>query len=281
MAGDDRTGSAGGPDRCVQAGAAQRLAPAGVGVRVIEVVRGAPFRDTVSASLAVCGQLATAVKQAIESDELPIVLAGGCDASKGILSGFDHRGCGAVWFDAHADFNTPESTLSGYFPGMSLAVVTGHCYRRAWSRLGNAEPIPEEHVLLLGLRQIDPEEEVRLRASAIQTVPWSAGLPLGSIQAGLNRLAGRVREVYLHIDIDALDPQIAPGIVDEPVPGGLTREQLHEALRSVTEQFRVRAVALATYNPDHDRDERTLQTVLDVLQTLGSSLRQEAHGPRN
>ena len=146
MAGDDRNGAAQGPARCVRAGAAQRLTQASAGVRVVEVDRAAPFRDTVSASLAVCGQLAVAVRQAVNTGEFPLVLAGGCDASKGVLSGFDHRACGIVWFDAHADFNTPDSTVTGYFPGMSMAVITGHCYRQAWSRLGNAEPIAEEHV---------------------------------------------------------------------------------------------------------------------------------------
>lgn len=276
MAGDDRSGAARGPARCVQAGAAERLARADVGVRVVAVDRGVPFRDTVSASLAMCKQLAAAVKDAVEARELPVVLAGGCDASKGVLSGFDHRGCGVVWFDAHADFNTPDSTVTGYFPGMSMAVITGHCYRRAWSRLGNAEPIPEQNVLMLGVRQVDPAEQERLQASAIQVIGWNAGTPQGNIQASLNRLAGRVRDIYLHIDMDALDPEVAPGVVDEPVPGGLTREQLEESLHLVAERFQVRAAALATYNPDRDHDDRTLDTVLHILEVLGSSLARNA-----
>jgi arginase len=59
-------------------------------------------------------RLAPVVRRAIEAGQFPLVLAGGCDASKGILSGFDHGHCGVVWFDPHGDFNTPETTISGY-----------------------------------------------------------------------------------------------------------------------------------------------------------------------
>ena len=85
-------------------------------------------------------RLAPVVRRAIEAGQFPLVLAGGCDASKGILSGFDHGHCGVVWFDAHGDFNTPETTSSGYFDGMSLAVITGHCYQSYWAQIGNSTP---------------------------------------------------------------------------------------------------------------------------------------------
>ncbi len=274
-AGDDRAGSSRGPGRCLEAGAEQRLAAAGVRVRVEEVERGAPFRDSVSASLAVCGQLARAVGEAVTAGDFPLVLAGGCDASKGILSGLDHRSCGVVWFDAHADFNTPESTITGYFPGMSMAVITGHCYGRAWSQLGNANPVSEADVLMLGVRAVDPAERERLRRSAIQVVGWEAGKPQASVPACLDTLAGRVEGVYLHIDMDALDPELAPGVVDQPVPGGLSLEQLEDALNGVAERFRIKAAALATYNPDRDQNDRTLRTALRILEMLGRCLPRE------
>jgi arginase len=101
----------------------------GVAVTVERVDRGEPFRDSGDASLVVSKRLASIVRRAIEANQLPVVLAGGCAVSKGILSGFDHGQCGVVWFDAHGDFNTPETTTSGYFDGMSLAVITGRCYQ--------------------------------------------------------------------------------------------------------------------------------------------------------
>ena len=272
MAGDERAGSARGPARCIQAGAEKRLRAAGHEVRVVEVERSGPFRDSGSSSLAVCKQVAAAVKEAVEAGDLPIVLAGGCDVSKGVLSGIEHAACGVVWFDAHGDFNTPESTITGYFPGMSLSVITGHCYRRAWERLGNAGPVPEGNVVMIGVRELDPAERERLQRSAIRVVYWNDGEPQESVEKCLDRLAERVREIYLHIDMDALDPEVAPGVVDRPVPGGLTLEQMEDAIGAATMRFGIKAVTLATYNPDRDRDDRTLDTALRLLEGLGRRL---------
>jgi len=151
--GDERQGSSKGPERLVQAGANKLIATKGLAVTVERVDRGEPFRDSGNASLIVSKRLAQIVRQAIAAKQFPLVLAGGCDVSKGIISGFDHgQCCGVVWFDAHGDFNTPETTTSGYFDGMSLAVITGHCYQNYWAQIGNSTPIPESATLLLGVR---------------------------------------------------------------------------------------------------------------------------------
>lgn len=274
-AGDDRAGSAKGPRRFLEAGVDRLLAARGLTIRVEEVVRSAPFRDTASASLAVCGQLAGFVRQAVIAGEVPLVLAGGCDASKGVLSGFDHASSGVVWFDAHADFNTVDSTITGYFPGMSMAVITGHCYRKYWAQIGNSAPIPEAAVLMLGVRDVDSAEQERLQSSAIEVVRWQAGLPQVAVGSLLDQLANRVKEVYLHIDMDALDPLVAPGVVDQPVPGGLTLEQLEDCLHSMSERLRIRAATLATYNPDRDQNDRTLRAGLRILEFIGGCLNKQ------
>jgi arginase len=275
-AGDARGGSALGPARLVRAGAPDRLGAGGLGVRVTEIGRGIRFRDSVSTSFAVCRQVAAEVAAAIKSEELPIVLAGGCDISKGVLSGFDHKACGVIWFDAHGDFNTPDSTISGYFPGMSMAVITGHCYQRAWEKIGNATPIAESRVVMLGVRDVDPLELERLESSSISVIRWKEGRPEGDVTMTLDQLAGRVTDVYLHIDMDSLDPSIAPGVVDRPVPGGVRLEQLDAALKATVERFRLRAVTIATYNPERDEDGRTLETGLHILELLGRSLSSSA-----
>jgi arginase len=278
-AGDERAGSSRGPDRYVAAGAERLVTGNGPAARTVRVDRGDAFRDTVSASFAVCRDLARLVRQAVDAGEFPFVLAGGCDASKGVLSGFDHASTGVVWFDAHGDFNTPESTTSGYFPGMSLAVITGHCYQAAWAEIGNAQPIPEDATLVIGVRDVDPAERERLKVSAITVVPWRDGQPQADLHSALDRLAARVREVYLHIDIDVLDPAVAPGVVDRPVPGGLSLEQAEEAIRAVTTRFPLRAVDLAVYNPDLDEEDRTLRAGLRIIELLGRAIAKSTSMP--
>jgi arginase len=272
MLGDDGHPAAEGPERYLDAGAAELLGAAGHDVAIERVVRQerGPFPGGPSASAAVNKELAPVVRRAVGRGELPLVLAGSCDASLGVVGGFDHAGCGIVWIDAHADFNTPESSVSGFFPGMSLAVLTGHCHRDLWARIGDSTPVAEEAVLAVGVRELSPEaERERLERSGVQVVGWRDGRPQADLEAALDELATRVREVYLHVDNDGFDPTVAPGIVDEPVPGGLSLEAMEEAIRGVGERFRIRAAALTTFTPERDQDDKTLRAGLRVLELLG------------
>jgi arginase len=268
MVGDERHGARTGPARLTDAALAA-FAGTSVEARVEAVERGTAFRDSVSASAAINRRVAAAVRTAVEADELPLVLAGSCDVSMGVLGGFEHASCGVVWLDAHGDFNTPESTTSGFFGGMSLAVITGHCYRSLWAQVGDSAPIAEAATVLVGVRDLSPEEERdRLARSAIHVVGWAGGRPQADAHTTLDGLAERADDVYVHVDLDALDPEIAPGIVDPPVPGGLSIADLEDVLGSVRDRFRIRAAAVTTYNPEVDEGDRTLRAGLACIELL-------------
>jgi arginase len=274
MLGDDRHGAGRGPARLLEAGAEELLQGPGTEIRVglVERDKPAPFPDAPSASLAVNRPLARAVGRAVRAGRLPLVLAGSCDAALGVLGGFDHSSCGVVWIDAHADFNTPESSVSGFFPGMTLAILAGHCHAGVWGQIGDNAPVPEESVLLIGVRDLSPAaERERLERSGIQAVAWDGGTPRGDVGGALEALGRRARDVYLHVDLDAFDPSVAPGIVDEPVPGGLSPTEMEEVVRSVAARFRIRAAALTTFTPDRDRGETTLRAALRVIELIGVS----------
>lgn len=270
MIGDERHPASRGPERLALASAERLKAARGIAITIKRVERSTPFRDSASASLAVNRQLARIVRQAMTAGQLPLVLAGSCDVSAGVVSGFDHSRCGVVWVDAHGDFNTPESTITGFFAGMSLAVLTGDCYRNLWAQIGNSVPIPKPAALLMGVRDLDPAERERLARSAVQVVEWRNGEAQGDIVASLDRLAGYVAEVYLHIDMDAFDPQVAPGVVDSDyrVPGGLVLRDMEAIVRAAAARFRIRAATLATYNPELDEADRTLRAGLRTIQLL-------------
>jgi arginase len=269
-AGDERAGPSEGPRRLLEAGADEVLARTGIAVDVQTVERREPFRDTAVAAADVNRQLAEAVRDATHANELPIVIAGSCNAALGVLSGFEHLGCGAVWLDAHADFNTPESTASGFFPGMSLAVLAGHCYRDYWAQIGDNTPLEEHAIALFGIRDVSPDKErERLAQSDLRVVGWTNGQADGDVEATLDELRQHVTDVYLHVDFDAFAPEVAPGIADEPVPGGLSREDAEMIIRRTTERFRVRAVTLATYTPERDVNETTLELALGLFSMLG------------
>jgi arginase len=272
MAGDAAHPASEGPDGLVRAGVERLLADRGVTVNRerVEIRSGVSFPDVVAASAAVNRKLHATVRRVIAAGRLPIVIAGSCDAAIGVVSGLPHRRCGIVWVDAHGDFNTPDSSVSGFFPGMSLAIVTGQCYRELWAALGGRPPVPETHVVLIGVRSLSPPEEAgRLRRSGIQVIAWERGEPRGDLGSALDRLASRVDEVYLHIDNDAFDPLTAPGVVDEPVPGGLSLPAMEAVIQAVTTRLRVVAATVATYTPVNDRHDQTLKADLRIIDLLG------------
>ena len=158
-AGDDRHPSSAGPGRLIEAGAVDLLISQGHDVGVERAARSGPFRDTASSSAAVNRHLASLVRTSLSAGRFPLVLAGSCVASHGVLGGFEHADCGAVWIDAHADFNTPETSASGFFPGMSLAVLTGHCYRDYWAQIGDRTPLAQDAIVMFGVRDVSPEAE--------------------------------------------------------------------------------------------------------------------------
>jgi arginase family enzyme len=214
-------------------------------------------------------RLAAAVGGAIQAGSFPLVIGSSCEISQGILGGFDHPNCGVVWLDAHGDFNTPETTISGFFPGMALSVVAGDCYQTRWAQIGDNTPVPAEKVLLLGVRDLDPLEATRLERLPVRMIGWREGEPQGDVEAALDALAGQTREVYLHIDYDALDPAAAPDSIVFPALGGMSLDSMAGVIRGVASRFRVRAAGLTAFNPDNDPEGIALRAGLRIIELLG------------
>jgi arginase len=195
--------------------------------------------------------------QAVAAHDRPaIVLAGNCNSCLGTLAALEDPGI--VWFDAHGDFNTPEITISGALEGMSLAIATGHCHPDLMAR-----PVREENVILVATRSLDPLEEVRLRASNIRLAS------LDTLPQAVGDLANRVTTIYLHLDLDVLDPQISPG-VNFSEPGGITPIQLFDAVKLVIATGKLGVATIANFNPDRDPDGKTLR----IAETLVAILSQ-------
>jgi arginase len=260
--GDARHPNSRGPEAFMRSGLAEMLVDKGIAVSARRIAEGMPFTDSLGSSLANCRELTGVVRSVVGAGEMPLVLAGSCDVSKGVLSGIDHERCGVIWLDAHGDFNTPESSISGHLPGMSLALIVGQCHREHWAQIGNNAPVPEEAVLLLGVRDLDTAERKRLHQSSVQMIEWRNGRPEQDVPAALDRFATRIGEVYVHVDLDVFCPQ----------DGGVSRGDLAIMVRKIASRFRVRAATLAGYNPDNDSDKSALETGVEIVSALADGL---------
>ncbi|HEX9370802.1 MAG TPA: arginase family protein [Roseiflexaceae bacterium] len=196
----------------------------------------------------------------------PLILGGDCLVALGALAGLlDPPNTGVVWLDAHGDFNTPETTISGYLGGMPLACAVGRGLDELRERSTLAAPVPERNVALIGTRDLDPPEERALAASSVMQIRAD---DLGSDPAVLDRTLhalGSLPNLYLHVDIDVLDPSEAPG-VDYPAAGGLRLAQLQTIVQQIVGLGNLKALALTAVNPGKDVGGRTVRAALDVIE---------------
>lgn len=206
-------------------------------------------------------RLAAAVRAAADDGALPFVLAGNCASCLGTVAGIGSERLGVVWFDAHADFDTPDENLSGFFDVMALSVLTGGSWQALAATIPGFAPVDPRDAVLAGVRDLQPYQRDTLERSAVRTVPGA--IDLDDLRAALDDLAARVDRVYLHVDIDVLDA--AAGRANEyAAPGGPDLPGLLAALEAVTQRFALAAAAITAYDPVHDEDGRVLEAARQV-----------------
>lgn len=177
----------------------------------------------------------------------PVVMSGDCTTSLGVMAGLQRSGLepAVVWFDAHGDLQTLETTASGYLGGIPLRILVGYRPELISSSIGLA-PVAQERVVLVDARDLDPPEADFLAGSPIRRLSVDA---LGKAELPDGPL-------YLHLDLDVVDPEQLPGQLF-PAPGGPSLADVAAAVGHVVDSGRVAAVGLAcTWRPGHGSAQR-------------------------
>jgi arginase len=211
------TPTARGAHGLLEHGFADRLREAGWEVRQTELA-APPDAPKLATVLALARGIAAGVERALASGSFPLILSGGCLASLGVVAGLQRRGhdVAAVWIDAHGDCNTPETSPSGYWDGMSLASLCGLSLPEVREGVEMAPLVPSAVVHLAG-RAFDPLEAGNVARLGLTYVPPER--LAGELARESLRDAVAGRSLYLHVDVDGIDPRDAPA-VGYPVPDG-------------------------------------------------------------
>jgi arginase len=164
---------------------------------------------------AIGGAIAEAVAKARREGKAVLMTGGNCHHATGVLGGLqDAHGAqariGLVWFDAHGDFNTPKTTITGSLGGMPVAVCAGLALPEWRERSHIAAPLPTDRIVMTDLRNLDPAEGQLIRATEVVIASPAPGFPGPDLQQAVNDLASRVDMIYLHIDADILDASLVP-----------------------------------------------------------------------
>jgi arginase len=210
------------------------------------------------------GNLARLIAAERRDGYVPVGLLANCSALTGMLSGLQHSGpsprplrVGLVFIDAHGDFNTPETTLSGMLGGMPVAISAGLCLTRLRLLSGLDPALPQRHIVLGAVRDTDPLEQDLLDRSEVEQISVAdIRMRSETLHRQMKRLSSLTDVIYVHVDMDVLDPREVAG---HPltVPGGPTSAELGDALAEMFKYEKTAAFGVAS-TPFGDRDREGL-----------------------
>ena len=203
--------------------------------------------------------LADFTQQSILNGKRPISIAGDCCTAIGMLAGLQRAGLDPIliWFDAHGDFNTWETTLSGFLGGMPLAMLVGRG-EQTMLRALELKPLAEDRVVITDARDLDPGEKQLIEAANIIYLP--------DVKSLLD-LTLPDDPLYVHIDTDIVNPAEASAM-NYPAAGGPSAEELQTVMKHLSRTEKLAAVSMSTWNPKMDADGQSRRLCMGLLDTL-------------
>jgi len=220
---------------------------------------------------------AGAVATSVQAGHFPLVLGGDHSLSLGSIRGAARsRKLGVIWVDAHADFNTDQSTPSGNIHGMPLAALCGLGDPRLTQLSDEPQPaVDPRRVAIIGARDLDPGEKVNLREAGVMVMGMEQIDRLGmlaAVEKAIERVSRDADGIYLSFDMDALDPRHAPG-VGTPVPAGLTQREAHLVCELLADTGRLAGMDIVEVNPILDVQNQTGSLAVEfILSALGKRI---------
>jgi arginase len=204
-------------------------------------------------------QLADFTAESILTGNRPVSIAGDCCSSLGMMAGLQRTGCdpALIWFDAHGDFNTWETTPSGFLGGMPLAMLVGRGEQTMLTALELA-PRAEDRVILTDARDLDPGEKQLIEEADVVHLPDVKSLLDTTLPDG---------PLYIHIDMDIINPADAPAM-NYLAAGGPSAEELQTVMTHLRRTKKIAAVSVSTWNPKMDKDGQSRRVCMGLLDAL-------------
>lgn len=217
----------------------------------------------------ICRNLAASVERNCGPDDFPLIIGGDHSLTLGSLTGVVRaRGpVGVIWVDAHADFNTDETTPSGNIHGMSLAALVGIGNSHLVQMGGFAPKVDPTRVVIIGSRDLDPGEKAFLREVGVHvfTMKEIDRLGLAAImEQAIDLATAGTNGLHISFDIDAVDPKDAPG-TGTKVRGGLTYREAHLSLELIADSGKMTSLDIVEVNPTLDYENRTAMLAAELI----------------
>lgn len=265
--GHERARMGRGPEHLVKNGLVELLQAQEHEPNLVLVQTNDEFTTEIGTSFDLARQTSTLVSNAVSQGAFPLVLSGNCNTALGTIAGINPSHLGIIWFDGHGDFRTPDVSPNGFLDSMGLSTAVGLCWKSVVSFIPNFQPISGANVLHVGSRRLHSKERALFDAAGVTLIGADEIAFAGiheTFQAPLAKLRGNVKRVYLHVDLDVLDPGEAP-TNEFAWPDGLSIGELKTAVRLVGRLFDVKAIGIASYDPQYDPERRTVEAAKHLV----------------
>ena len=218
----------------------------------------------------ICQKVCERAGEMIGRGAFPLFLGGDHSISIGTISGVaEAERTGVIWLDAHADFNTHETSPSGNIHGMPLGVLAGHGHQDLVDIGASGASVRPEDVVIIGLRSVDRQEQDLLREAGMRSYTMKEVDAYGVarvLRTALKELS-HLDRVHLSFDLDVMDPAVAPG-VGTPVRGGLTYREAHLVMELINEAEIVTSLDVVEVNPILDLKNGTAELAVELVASL-------------
>jgi arginase len=211
------------------------------------------------------GRIAAAVADGVKNGKKVMMIGGNCTCVPGMVGGLQQglgpmTKIGLVWIDAHGDFNTPKTSDNGLLGGMPVATIAGFCLP-AWRQgAGIDVPLPTDRIVMVDVRQLYPDEATIVAASDITVVP----LDSPELGTAVDKLAAETDLLYVHIDLDILDPDLIPAHMAKE-PNGPSIEQTVTAIERILDTGHVDAFALVSLYAVAPEGDKSIAAATAIL----------------
>ncbi len=229
----------------------------------------------------VCNHLAQLVENCVAQGRLPLILGGDHSIAIGTLAGVSkhfrekHQNVGLIWFDAHSDFNTPETSPTGNIHGMPLASVVGIGPAELTRLYGVYPKVQPQNAVLVGVRDVDFREKELLASSPVRVITMRDIDEKGmrsAVEEAIKSASQQTAGFVVSCDMDFIDPAYAPG-VGTPVKGGASYREAHLAMEMIADSNRLLALELVEVNPVLDHMNATAKLGVElILSALGKKI---------
>ena len=251
----------------------------GISVHEREIGPVDDFEGDIGRSFEIFRRTAELVTAARNAKSFPVILSGNCSASVGVLAGLrgstelGNTDVGCIWFDAHDDFNVPDTVLSGYFDSMPIAIMAGQCWKALAGTIPGFKPLDLKRFVHCGLRDVNEMEHARVIEAGYPVV-WGGAAKHVDFPEELSKVLEKRQTdaSMVHVDLDCLDATVGQVNKFEPTPCGVSEDDLMQCLKMLPTKVHPVSLTIASFDPAYDHGNKISGIAIRAVVTFVRSL---------